>query len=414
MYMMKTMAAGAAVTIGLATVAHADCGIASGSVRVLANDFPALHAVVGKAEECASSTVTFSKNHTTEHRDIQVAAMTANPSEYTTAIVANSSVVPLLNGGLIRPLDDLVAKHGQNLKKNQLITIDGKIMAIAFMANAQHLVVRKDILDEVGLDVPETYEDVLAAAEAIEAAGVMEHPFAMLTMSDWNLGEEFVNMYLGHGGEFFKPGTAEPAVNNEKGIATLNMLKALVEFSNPDFLTYNTGVVAPIWESGNLAMAQMWGSSMGQLLDNEGSTEEVVSGTLPVGAMTVAGGTTPASSLWWDGFTIAVNISDEDAEATFLAMLNGISNEMVMEEGNNDKAVWLMDAYKPGMAAAGIAATAAAGAEPYPMLPYMGLLHGAFFAELPDFLQGNESAEQTLADIEAAYITAAKEKGFLQ
>jgi hypothetical protein len=47
------------------------------------------------------------------------------------------------------------------------------------------------------------------------------------------------------------------------------------------------------------------------------------------------------------------------------------------------------------------------------MLPYMGLLHGAFAAEVPDFLQGNESAEQTLADIEAAYTTAAQEKGFL-
>ena len=34
--------------------------------------------------------------------------------------------------------------------------------------------------------------------------------------------------------------------------------------------------------------------------------------------------------------------------------------------------------------------------------------------ELPDFLQGNETAEQTLADIEASYIAkAAKEQGFL-
>ena len=30
-----------------------------------------------------------------------------------------------------------------------------------------------------------------------------------------------------------------------------------------------------------------------------------------------------------------------------------------------------------------------------------------------DFLQGKESADQALADIEAAYIAAAKEKGFL-
>ncbi len=53
------------------------------------------------------------------------------------------------------------------------------------------------------------------------------------------------------------------------------------------------------------------------------------------------------------------------------------------------------------------------GTTPYPMLPYMGLLHSALGAELGDFMQGKESAEQALADIEAAYIAAAKEAGFL-
>ena len=392
--------------------AFAGCGITGGNISVLANDFPALHAVVSKAEECAGDGVTFAKNHTSQHRTIQVAALTADPAEYTSVIIANSSVVPLLNNDLIRPLDDLVAKHGASLGKNQLITIDGRIMAIAFMANAQHLVVRQDILDQVGMAVPTTYEEVLEVAAAIRDAGIMEYPFAMLTMSDWNLGEEFVNMYIGHGGQFFNEGTAEPAVNNEQGVATLNMLKSLMEYSNPDFLTYNTAAVAPIWEAGNLAMAEMWGSSMGQLIDDEGSTPEVAGNTAPVGAPTVAGGSTPASTLWWDGFTIAKNISDEDAEASFIAMVNGVSDEMVM--ANNDKAVWLSDAYQPGKAAAGVAAVASMGAEPYPMLPYMGLLHTAFFEELPDFLQGNESAEQTLADIEASYIAKAKEAGFLQ
>ena len=47
------------------------------------------------------------------------------------------------------------------------------------------------------------------------------------------------------------------------------------------------------------------------------------------------------------------------------------------------------------------------------MVPYMSLMHTALGAELPDFLTGKESAEQTLADVEAAYVAAAKEKGYL-
>ena len=412
MGMMKTLALATAATL-FATAASAGCGIEKGSVRILSNDFPALSAVNGFAKKCEGDGVTVEVNQTSEHRDLSVAALTPDPAEYTVVIVANSSIVPLLNQGLLRPLDDLVEKHGKDLKKSQLITIDGKVMAVAFMANAQHLYVRKDILEEAGIDeIPSTYEEVLEAAKAIKEKGLMKHPFAMLTKSDWNLGEEFVNMYLGHGGEFFKEGTAEPNVNNETGVKTLEMLKALSEYSNPDFLTYNTATVAPIWESGNLALAEMWGSSGGQLLDDEGSSEEVVKNTVLVAAPSVGGGDTPASTLWWDGFTIAKNISDEDAEASFIARLNGISNDMVKE--NNDKAVWLMDAYKPGPAAEGVAAPAAAGAEPYPMLPYMGLLHGAFSAELPDYLQGNEDAEQTLKDIEDAYVAAAQEAGYLK
>jgi maltose-binding protein MalE len=74
----------------------------------------------------------------------------------------------------------------------------------------------------------------------------------------------------------------------------------------------------------------------------------------------------------------------------------------------------LIDGYQPTTDAAGVFAAAQAGTTPYPMLPYMGLLHSALGNELADFMQGKESAEQALADVEAAYRAAAIEKGFLQ
>jgi len=409
---LKQIALVGAVSALMASTAYAGCGLTSGSVRILSNDFPALHAVAAGAEACAGGGVEVTKNQTTEHNDLQVAALTSNPAQYTTAVVANSSILPLMNDGLIRPLDDLVAKHGQGLQKSQLVTIDGKVMAIAFMANAQHLWVRDDILAKAGVSAPTTYEEVLSASEAIRDAGIMEYPFAMNTKSGWNLGEEFVNMYMGTGAEMFVPGTAQVAINNDHGVAALNMLKSLMEYSNPDFLTFDSNATQALWEGGELAIANMWGSRGGAVLDDEGSTEEVTSNTRLIAAPTWGNGSVPASTLRWDGFTISKNISDEDAEATFVAMMNGISTEMV--QANNDKAVWLIDGYVPGRAAEGIAATATAGAAPYPMLPFMGALHTALGNELSDFLQGKESAEQALADVEAAYNAAAKEQGFLK
>jgi ABC-type glycerol-3-phosphate transport system substrate-binding protein len=400
-----------ATAVFMGTTAYAGCGISSGNVSILGNEFAAIQAVAEGAKQCAGDGVTVESNLNKDYRELQVAALTANPAQYTAVTTTNAAIVPLLGDDLIRPLDDLIAKHGQNLSKNQMITVDGKVMAVAFMANAQHLFVRKDVLEAAGVEVPTTYEEVIAAGKAIKDAGLMEHPFATTSKTGWNLGEEFVNMYLGFGGEFFKPGTAEPNINNEAGIAALNTLKSLTELSNPDYLTFDSNAVQASWEAGEIAMAHLWGSRGTGLLDNEGSTEEIVSNTLLVSSPTVGGGDIPASTLWWDGFAIASNISDEDAEASFLAMLNGISPAVV--KANNDAAVWLVEGYEPSPASAGVFATAAGKTKPYPMIPFMGLMHTALGAELTEFLQGSESAEQALADTEAAYISAAKEKGFL-
>ena len=153
--------------------ALAECGIdAAGSVRILSNDFEALRIVNAAAEECASDSVTVAANATAEHKNIQVPALTANPAEYTVAMVANNSIVPLLGDDLIRPLDDLVAQYGQQLQPQQLIKIDGKVMAIAFMANGQHLVMRSDLLEQAGVEPPTSYEDALAAAQKLRDGGL--------------------------------------------------------------------------------------------------------------------------------------------------------------------------------------------------------------------------------------------------
>lgn len=230
--MKKWLVASTALWVASASLASADCGIPTGSVRILSNDFAALHAVADWASRCASPTVTVTRNQTTEHSQLSRPALSANPAVYTTAVVANGSLPPLLNAGLLRPLDDLVARFGQDLSPRQLIRVDGQIYAIAFMANAQHFVYRADILEQVGLEPPTTYEEVLAAAQAIREAGILQHPFALNVGAGWGLAQEFNNMYLGMGGEFFQPGTAEPAIENERAVAALHMLRDLSGFMN--------------------------------------------------------------------------------------------------------------------------------------------------------------------------------------
>jgi multiple sugar transport system substrate-binding protein len=393
------------------TAVLADCGITSGSVRILSNDFDALRVIATAAEECANDKVKVTKNQTTEHKNLQVAALKANPAEYTVAVVANNSIVPLLNEGLIRPLDDLVAKYGQDLQPNQLIKIDGKIMAVAFMANGQHLFMRKDMLDKAGVAAPKTYEEVLAAAKTLKEKGVAKYPLGAADKAGWDLAAEFVNMYLGFGGDFFEKGSAKLAINNDKGKATLAMMRSLTEYMSPDYVTYGADELNKDYQSGKLAIVNNWGSIAGSILDAKATPPEVTSNTVFAGAPTVGGGSIPAAALWWDGFTIAKNVSDEDAEASFRAMAHGISPDVIAK--NPNAATWLVKGYKPGPAAVGVIANANGGARPYPMVPYMGLLHTALSTELADFIKGSEDADKAMADVEAAYNAAAKEAGFL-
>lgn len=412
---MKTLLRTTAATTVLALAAGSafadECSVeGSGSVRILSNDFTALHLVNERAEECASDAVEVTKNETTEHKNIQVASLTTDPATYTVAVVANGSLVPLLNEGLVRPLDDLVEQYGDQLLPHQLVRIDGKVMAIAFMANAQHFMYRKDILEENGIEPPTSYEDLIAAADTLKEAGVA-NPFLANFKTGWHLGEEFVNMYSGMGGEFFEPGSAQASIENEKAVATLEMLKQLTERMDPDYATYDTNVTGPSWLGGEGALMTMWGSATGAMIDENSEAPEVSANTMPAGALTVGGGDTPAATLWWDGFTIAANISDEDAAASFQAMMHAIAPDLATEHPT--AAAWLIDGYQPTPASSGVFATVQAGAKPYPMVPYMGLLHTALGENLSEFLQGQESAEQALADATAAYNVAAKEGGFI-
>jgi len=409
--MLKKKIAFAIAFAALSSSVWAGCGISDGRVSIVGNEFPAIQAIGAGAAECAGGGVEVTKNLTADHQKINVQGMTGNPAEYTTAIIANSSIVALMVDDVIRPLDDLVAKHGQDIQKHQLVTVDGNIMAVAFMANAQHLVFRADILEAAGLNPPTTYEEMLVAASIIRDMGLMQNPVGGAYKAGWNIAEEFVNMYIGHGGEFFEPGTAKVSINNQAGVDALHMMKALSHFMNPDYLTHDSNATSAEWKAGNVAIMNMWGSRVGPLQSDEVDAQ-VASNTDIAGPMTVGGGSIPASTLWWDGWTVAKNISDEDAEATFLAMKHAIRPEMLNDE-TSLLAVWLIKGYEPTTASRGVVAAAQMGTKPYPMVSYQGLLHSALGAEIIDFMMGKEDAATALADVEAAYTAAATEKGYL-
>ncbi|MEK9563418.1 MAG: extracellular solute-binding protein [Deltaproteobacteria bacterium] len=375
----------------------------SSKVSLLANSFAAWKAVSDAMGECGN----FEAELDAEFRKKQPDAFAANPSLYQLGGVSNGTIQPLLSAGTIRPLDDLVAKYGKDLQPNQLIRVNGQIMAIAMSVNNQHLMYREDIFNSLGLEIPTTYYELLTAADKVAASGQVQYALGGTYKAGWNLAEEFVNMYMGMGGDFFEG--SKPSVNNAMGIRTLEMMRNLTHYMDPEYLVADSTYVQQQFQQGKIAMAVLWATRAAAMDDAKES--QVVGKVKMAAAPSPVSGALPASTLWWDGVVLAKNMTDQQADEAFQLLMEGIDREMVTN--NNDAAVWLINGYTPGPMAMGAAETAENGALPYPNGVEMGLMHTALGNNVADFLTGKETAEQTLMDIEAEYTTAAKEKGLL-
>lgn len=406
MFLKKIALAGAISLMGSA--AFAACSYENTTpIKSLSAGFEAWKAVTDAMAECGN----FQAELDQEFRTKQPAAFEANPSLYQIGGVSNGTITPLINAGTIRPLDDLVAKYGQNLTANQLIRINGQIMAVAMMVNTQHLMYRSDVFADLGIDVPTSWDEVYAAAEKIQAAGVVDYPLGATMKSGWNLAQEFVNMYPGFGGKFFNDDNTA-AVNSEAGLQALATMQKALAFTDPEVLVSDSTYVQQQFQQGKIAMANLWASRAGAM--NDEAESQVVGKVAMAAAPTAVDGGAPATTLWWDGIVIAKNISDAEADAAFRLAMEGLDTDTV--QGANDAAIWLVQGYEPTDIATGAIATATANPAPpaYPSTTQMGLMHTALGNELPAFLTGERDAEATLVAIEEAYTTSAKEAGVLK
>ncbi|MDF3415695.1 extracellular solute-binding protein [Sulfitobacter sp. M57] len=404
---LKRLALAGAISV-MGSSAFAACSYENTTeIKMLSAGFEAWKAVADAMSECGN----FKAELDQEFRTKQPAAFEANPSLYHLGGVSNGTVTPLLNAKTIRPLDDLVAKYGANLSPNQLIRIDGKIMAVAMMVNTQHLMYREDILADLDIATPTSWDEVYAAAAKIKDAGVVDYPLGATMKSGWNLAQEFVNMYPGFGGALFKNDNTT-GVNSDAGLKALETMKAGLAFMDPEVLVSDSTYVQQQFQQGKIAMANLWASRAAAMNDE---AESQVAGKIKMAAApTAMAGGAPATTLWWDGIVVAANITDAEADAAFKLAMEGMDSDMV--QANNDAAIWLVQGFQPGPLSQGAIATATANPAPpaYPSTTQMGLLHTVLGNEIPAFLTGERDAAATLVAIEEAYTTAAKEAGVLK
>ena len=155
-------------------------------------------------------------------------------------------------------------------------------------------------------------------------------------------------------------------------MAALETMAALAEYMNPDYLTHDSNATFDQMDGGQRSPDEHVGIAHPGADGTRGfGRPRCITNTRVGGPLMVGDSGVPATTLWWDGFTVSSNASDADAEATFRALVHAIQPDLLTDE-TQQMAVWMIEGYEPTPVSAGVLDTINAGAQPYPMLP----LHG--------------------------------------
>ncbi len=169
----------------------------------------------------------------------------------------------LYEEGFLEPLDDLpgLMDNFTDAARAPWATEDGLSYGVPFIAVSHGIYFNEDIFAELELAIPETWEDLLAAAETIQEAGY--EPFANASGDEWTIAEiVFMNLapnFIGglEGRQAYLSG--ERCFNDENAIAAFQAVADIAPYlpDGQEALTYYDSQQlfllgeSPMWMGGS-------------------------------------------------------------------------------------------------------------------------------------------------------------------
>ena len=195
--------------------------------------------------------------------------------------------------------------------------INGERWAVPFMAGTGLMTYREDLLDAAGLDVPETWEDMLEVAAAIHNDETAAIALRAVPGQGFNMFI-FPMIMRAYGGKFFEDyvnGDLTPAINSSENLEALNVyIKLLNEYAPQGAGNFNFSEVNAAAQNGQIVFAVEGTGVVSQIVDPEKSKFASVTGlALPPGG---PAGRSPAIAV--HGLGIPASAANPDAAAKFI------------------------------------------------------------------------------------------------
>lgn len=338
-------------------------------------------------------------------------------SPYDMMHVANTGITEFGSVGWLLPLNDLIDKYRDEYDLDDISetawaggTIDGQIYGIPAVGNTLHLAYRSDIFEENGLEVPETYDDVIAICEALTDHPDLDVVFTQDMSAGWAWELEFLHFLRAHGGEYLNEDST-PAFNSPEGVAALTQMKAVVDACmGPEGLALGYEAAEVAMNTGAQAMVHIWASNTVSMFDPEQSDYVDVIKFAPA-PVAVAGGPRVGSA-WNDFYTIPAT-TPNDPDLIFRILMEALDHESMV--GAADVGIVTRTSITKGLPNLPAASeTMANGIGIYSTNPATSLAQAALWNHLPFVGTSEMSPEEALAAAEEEYIAEAKAQGYLE
>ena len=171
---------------------------------------------------------------------------------------------------------------------------------------------REDVLADLGIAVPTTFAELLAAAEAIDAADNGMNGFTLNWAKQASISPIPWQQMLKAGGAEVFDADGNVVFDSAEAIAATQVYQDLLEHAPSGAAAYNEGDMRTSFASGEAAMTIAWSWSM-EVFQNPAAADESVLGNVGFTSEIpgVAGTTGPLAMAW----PIAISADSENAEA---------------------------------------------------------------------------------------------------
>ena len=243
----------------------------------------------------------------------------------------------------IEPLDDYMAQTGKTMDDYPPAFVNSSKMGtdtvygFPLRGHAQLFYYRQDVFNDLGLEVPQTWQEIVEAGKVIREQTDLE-PIAMYYSV--NAGQNLFNwlsMLWGNGGDIFDE-NYRPVFNSEAGVAATQYYASLVQdqdVTNDASLAFNEQEANQEMVQGRAAMFVGWSWMYTRFADTESAAPEVVENVAYAPAPGWEGGDqTSYGYLWPVG--MFTGSSNKEAAYEYLQWLSSaeLDRAVVLDDSN--------------------------------------------------------------------------------